>query len=280
MRPAQKFTLEAPLAVCSRTNRPCRLVPAQSRYENWMHWLVGGRASATCGNRAVRPLDKPQRFPGNPHPLDSGLRRNDDWCGAGMTKRMPSECHSPLPTPLVSGPVSGYGTCFHSNRSSRLAPAHQVMKSRSCGLVQRIGTADSATPHPDPSGGQAPALHFLIPPSTIGLQIGTFRRWRAGIEVDWRARFRTNDECEGIPTDAGMTNSVAGTIHPGSESGTCFRARLRVSGWRPSPRWRRAWSGSCRGIRAALERVGFRQPGGKGPPRQDGSRTKDPSVPV
>ncbi len=79
------------------------------------------------------------------------------------------------------------------------------MKSRSCGLVQRIGTADSATPHPDPSGGQAPrlaksstALHFLIPPSAVGLQFGTFRRWRAGIEVDWRA-------------------------HPGSESGTCFR---------------------------------------------------------
>ena len=52
------------------------------------------------------------------------------------------------------------------------------------------------------SGGQAPALHFLIPPSTIGLQIGTFRRWRAGIEVDWRA-------------------------HPGSESGTCFRRANR-----------------------------------------------------
>ena len=75
------------------------------------------------------------------------------------------------------------------------------MKSRSCGLVQRIGTADSATPHPDPSGGQAPrlaksstALHLLIPPSTIGLQFGTFRRWKAGIEVDWRAHFRTNDE--------------------------------------------------------------------------------------
>ena len=73
------------------------------------------------------------------------------------------------------------------------------MKSRNCGLVQRIGTADSATPHPDPSGGQAPALHFLIPPSAIGLQFGTFRRWRAGIEVDWRA-------------------------HPGSESGTCFHS--------------------------------------------------------
>ncbi len=77
--------------------------------------------------------------------------------------------------------------------------SYEGMKSRSCGLVRRIGAADSATPHPDPSGGQAPALHFLIPPSTIGLQFGTFRRRRAGMEGDWRA-------------------------HPGSESGTCFRA--------------------------------------------------------
>ena len=51
----------------------------------------------------------------------------------------------------------------------------------------------SATPHSDPSGGQAPALHFLVPPSTIGLQFGTFRPGRAGIEVDWGAHFRTND---------------------------------------------------------------------------------------
>ena len=65
-------------------------------------------------------------------------------------------------------------------------------------MVQRIGTADSATPYPDPCGGQAPALHFLIPPSTISLQFGTFRRRRAGMEGDWRA-------------------------HPGSESGMCFR---------------------------------------------------------
>ena len=96
-------------------------------------------------------------------------------------------------------PVSEYGTCFHSNRSCRLAPAHQGVKIGSCGLAQRIGTADSATPHPEPSGGQAPALHFLIPPSAIGLQFDRFRRWRAGTEGDWRA-------------------------HPGSESGTCFRA--------------------------------------------------------
>ena len=64
------------------------------------------------------------------------------------------------------------------------------MKSRSCRLVRRIGTAVSATPHPDPSGGQAPALHFFIPPSATGLQFGTFRRWRAGMVVDWRPHFR------------------------------------------------------------------------------------------
>ena len=61
-------------------------------------------------------------------------------------------------TPLDSGPVSGYGTCFRSNRPYRLVPAHQGMKSRSCGLVQRFGTVDSATPHAVPSGGQAPRL--------------------------------------------------------------------------------------------------------------------------
>ena len=84
--------------------------------------------------------------------------------------------------------------------------SYEGMKSWSCGLVQRICTADSATLHPDPSGGQAPrlaksstALHFLIRPSTIGLQFGTFRRRRTGMGGDWRA-------------------------HPGSESGTCFRA--------------------------------------------------------
>ena len=57
--------------------------------------------------------------------------------------------------------------------------------------------------HPDPSGGQAPALHLLIPPSTIDLQFGTFRPWRAGIKVDWRAHFRTNDEVGGRIDAAG-----------------------------------------------------------------------------
>ena len=70
------------------------------------------------------------------------------------------------------------------------------MKSRICGLVPRIGTVDSATPHPDPCGGQAPrlaksstALHFFIPPSTIGLQFGAFRRRRAGMTVNAKTAY-------------------------------------------------------------------------------------------
>ena len=114
-----------------------------------------------------------------------------------------------------AGTTSGWAVAFRHTRGRvtsfsyqslmPAAPAPQGMKRRNCGLVQRIGTADSATPHPDPCGGQAPALHFLIPPSIIGLQVGTFRRWRAGIEVDWWA-------------------------HPGSESGTCFRSNDEM-GW-------------------------------------------------
>ena len=126
-----------------------------------------------------------------PPPLDSGLRRNDE------TGRS-NGCH------LFS---------------------YEGMKSRSCGLVQRICTADSATPHPDPCGGQAPALHFLIPPSTIGLQFGTFRRRRAGMEGDWRA-------------------------HPGSESGTCFRTdrscRLAPAHQGMKPAWWLVKTFGCR----------------------------------
>ena len=61
--------------------------------------------------------------------------------------------------------------CFHSNRSCRLAPARHGMKSRNCGLARRIGRVDSATPDPDPSGGQAPALHSPLPtPLDSGLR--------------------------------------------------------------------------------------------------------------
>ena len=92
-------------------------------------------------------------------PLDSGFRRSDES-----------------------------GVCFRSNRSCRLAPAHQVMKNWICGLVQRIWTADSATPHPDPCGGQAPrlaksstALHSPLPaPLDSGLRRND--EWGAGID--------------------------------------------------------------------------------------------------
>ena len=49
-------------------------------------------------------------------------------------------------------------------------------------------------PTPTPAGDKPLALHFLILPSAIGLQFERFRPWRAGIEVYWRAHFRTNDE--------------------------------------------------------------------------------------
>ena len=46
--------------------------------------------------------------------------------------------------------------------------AHQGMKTRRSDLVQRIGEADSATPRPDPCGGQAPALHSPLPHLIVG----------------------------------------------------------------------------------------------------------------
>ena len=84
-------------------------------------------------------------------------------------------------------------------------------------------------PYPDPSGGQAPALHFLILPSAIGLQFGTFRQWRAGIEVDWRAHFLTNDEVDG-----GGRRGMAGWPRAfswlgTSSSATCFSLDCRKS---------------------------------------------------
>ncbi len=60
---------------------------------------------------------------------------------------------------------------------------------------------DSATPHPDPSGGQAPALHFLIPPSDMGLQFGTPRFEEPELwlgTASWRG-----GSCHAPPTPAG-----------------------------------------------------------------------------
>ena len=67
--------------------------------------------------------------------------------------------------PQRSIPDRSPGHAFISNRSCRLAPAHQGMKGRSCGLVQRIGVVDSATPHPTPAGDKPPRYISPLPSS-------------------------------------------------------------------------------------------------------------------
>ena len=90
--------------------------------------------------------------PSSATPLDSGLRRNDEW-GSGLASARA----------VVGGHSRGRVKLF-SYQSLMPAPAGTPRdENQSRGLVQRIGTADSAMPHTDPSGGQAPALHFPIP---------------------------------------------------------------------------------------------------------------------
>ena len=125
---------------CFRSNRSCRLVPAHQGMK------MGARRLEAFGCHWGRPSTSPGFPPpyrGTGHAFDRG---NDEWKG--------SLAHSKA--------VKAH---FRTNRSCRLAPAHQGMKSWSCGLVRRIGTADSATPPIRPSGGQAPALHSPLPTS-------------------------------------------------------------------------------------------------------------------
>ena len=134
----------------------------------------------------------------HPSPLDSGLRRNDELGGRhDECEGIPTDAGMTRPT-VVAGtihPGSESGTCFRANRQS-LVPAHQGVKT---GVLTGAGVCGSFATH--------------TPTLDSGL--------RRNDELGGR-----NDECEGIPTDAGMTRPtvVAGTIHPGSESGTCFRA--------------------------------------------------------
>ena len=61
----------------------------------------------------------------------------------------------PRPGRFANRPYRGGG----GRRAGRSAPAHRGMKKHELWF----GTVGSAAPRPDPSGGQAPALHF--PPS-------------------------------------------------------------------------------------------------------------------
>ena len=91
----------------------------------------------------------------SPPLLDSGLRRNDEMRGFLVHPHL-----NPLPSRAEEESRSvGVGTVyFHTNRSCRLAPAHEGMKGWSCGFLRRIGTVGFAMPHLRPSGGQVPRL--------------------------------------------------------------------------------------------------------------------------
>ena len=122
--------------------------------------------------------------------------RGFDWGHASALRGSPSPQSSPIKGEEESRFVSVGPVYFDTNSSCRLAAAHQGMKGWSCGLVRRIGTVGSPAPrHPDPSGGQAPALHSPSPPL-------------------W------------IPAFAGMTNGGSlAPAHQGLKSGSCGLAR-------------------------------------------------------
>ena len=135
---------------CFRSNCSCRQLPAHQGMKIGV--LTGGGVWVWLVPRAPIPALT----------LTPALSQREREIAElwGWELRVPSERPG-----LIS--LTG-ATYFRANRSCRLVPAHRGLKSRSCGLVQRIGTADSATPHPDPSGGQAPrlaksstALHLL-----------------------------------------------------------------------------------------------------------------------
>ena len=94
-------------------------------------------------------------------------------------------------------------------------------KSRSCGLVQRIGAVDSATPHPDPSGGQAPRAR------DSSLDRATFSGFRP-------STFGLTNSGQVSPVEMPrMTNvEMKGTESRDAESGMCFRsiAHLQIRG--------------------------------------------------
>ena len=232
------------------------LMPAGAgtpRYENWMHWLVGGFRRLATTLPSWIPAFAGMTIGG---PLIDGDAANG---------RMRS-------TAGAVYPGSESGTCFRTNRSCRLAPAHQGMKIGCIGWWKGSGVVCAT--HPTPSWGQAPALHSSFDPGLSLLGDGGWcRRPAPGFNhpgSESGTCFRTNRSCRLAPAHQGMkldalvggrvqassvprTPPLAGDkpqatssmtiglavdkvtpvgmspagadqfIHPGSESGTCFR---------------------------------------------------------
>ena len=90
-----------------RTNCRCRLLPARSKYEKPELWFGTANWHGGFCYAPTPAWDKPMRYR---IPAVAGTPRyeNETWSlelfGCGW-------CH---PSPLDSGPVSGYGACFRS----------------------------------------------------------------------------------------------------------------------------------------------------------------------
>ena len=83
-------------------------VAGTPRYENWVRWLMEG-SGVVC---ATHPAPSWGQAPALHFSLPS----------AGNEPQLEEVSWPAIPNP------SGYGTCFRTNRPSRLLPAHQGMK--------------------------------------------------------------------------------------------------------------------------------------------------------
>ena len=127
------------------------------RYEGLELWL--GRANWHGGFSCATP-PRPQRGT-SPSPrvvFDRTTFPPPLWIPAfaGMTKS-------------VAGayPGSWSGTCFHSNRRCRQGPVHEGIKSWSCGMVGRIGTAGFCHAPPPPQRGTSPSPRLVFDRTTF-----------------------------------------------------------------------------------------------------------------
>ena len=114
--------------------------------------LPGGEEVAS-----LPPFWIPVRYRGS----GCALRGNDEFRGNGVVAWYSESAWRilPRPTPAPAGDKPPHYI------SPVPTPLDSGLRRSECGLVRRVGMADSAAPHTGPSGGQAPALHFSTSPS-------------------------------------------------------------------------------------------------------------------